>query len=284
MGLFGKLFEKKICDICGGEIGLLGNRKLEDGNMCKNCAKKLSPFFDERRHSTIAQIKEQLAYREANKAEVAAFRVTRTYGENYTKLLVDEEAGKFMVTSADDLEEANPDVIAFADVTGCTVEINDSYEEITYQDKDGNECSFKPPHYRFEYDFELQLRVRNPYFDDISFRLNDESVVLERQLRPGYTPEAFRDDKRLFNPEDSREYSRYLELAEEIRVLLMERGNEAEPAQAYQRAGVAAPVQPYQPAGAAAAPAAPVQCPYCGATTMPDAAGCCEYCGGTLNG
>ena len=33
MGLFGKLFEKKSCDICGGEIGLLGNRKLEDGNL-----------------------------------------------------------------------------------------------------------------------------------------------------------------------------------------------------------------------------------------------------------
>ena len=42
MGLFGKIFEKKSCDICGGEIGLLGNRKLEDGNLCKECAKKLS--------------------------------------------------------------------------------------------------------------------------------------------------------------------------------------------------------------------------------------------------
>ena len=41
MGLFGKLFEKKECAICGGEIGLLGNRKLEDGNMCKACAAKL---------------------------------------------------------------------------------------------------------------------------------------------------------------------------------------------------------------------------------------------------
>lgn len=30
MGLFGKLFDKKECAICGGEIGLLGNRKLED--------------------------------------------------------------------------------------------------------------------------------------------------------------------------------------------------------------------------------------------------------------
>ena len=38
MGLFGKLFEKKECSVCGGEIGLLGNRKLEDGNLCKNCA------------------------------------------------------------------------------------------------------------------------------------------------------------------------------------------------------------------------------------------------------
>lgn len=43
MGFFGKLFEKKICSICGGEIGLLGNRKLADGNLCKKCARKLSP-------------------------------------------------------------------------------------------------------------------------------------------------------------------------------------------------------------------------------------------------
>lgn len=71
MGLFGKIFEKKSCDICGGEIGLLGNRKLEDGNLCKECAKKLSPFFSERRRSTVEQIREQLDYREANKDRVA---------------------------------------------------------------------------------------------------------------------------------------------------------------------------------------------------------------------
>ena len=28
------LFDKKYCDICGEKIGLLGNRKLEDGNLC----------------------------------------------------------------------------------------------------------------------------------------------------------------------------------------------------------------------------------------------------------
>ena len=45
------LFDKKYCDICGEKIGLLGNRKLEDGNLCKDCAKKLSPWFSDRRSS-----------------------------------------------------------------------------------------------------------------------------------------------------------------------------------------------------------------------------------------
>ena len=80
MGFFGKLFEKKNCDICGGEIGLLGNRKLEDGNLCKECAKKLSPWFSERRQSTVEEIRAQLEYREANRAEVEKFHVTRTLG------------------------------------------------------------------------------------------------------------------------------------------------------------------------------------------------------------
>ena len=85
MGLFGKLFEKKICDVCGGEIGLLGNRKLEDGNLCKNCAAKLSPWFTERRKSTVEDIKAQLEYREANNEAVKNFKTTRSIGD-YTKV------------------------------------------------------------------------------------------------------------------------------------------------------------------------------------------------------
>lgn len=286
MALFGKLFEKKICDICGGEIGLLGNRKLEDGNMCKDCAKKLSPFFDERRHSTVAQIKEQLAYREANKAEVSAFRTTRTYGENFTKLLVDETAGKFMVTSADDLNEANPDVIRFEDVSGCELDIDESYDEITYTDRDGNEASFKPPRYRFEYDFALRLKVRNPYFDDIDLRLNRENVIIEAQLRPGMTVESFRNDRRLFNPAYNSEYSRYNALAEEIRTLLLCLNTApdgcaapAAGAPGYNTAGQPC-AAPDNAAQSVAAPAK-TECPSCGAPAAPGAA-FCEFCGSKL--
>lgn len=51
------LFDKKYCDVCGAKIGFLGNRKLEDGSLCKDCAGKLSPFFSDRRNSTVAEIK-----------------------------------------------------------------------------------------------------------------------------------------------------------------------------------------------------------------------------------
>ena len=97
MGFLDKLFEKKCCDICGGEIGLMGNRKLADGNLCKECAAKLSPLFDERRQSTVEQIREQLLYRAENEGRVAAFNPTRTLGAR-TKVLIDDNAGAIIVT------------------------------------------------------------------------------------------------------------------------------------------------------------------------------------------
>ena len=63
MGFLGGLFEKKNCDVCGNKIGLLGNRKLEDGNLCKDCAAKLSPWFSERRHSTLDAVQHYQVFR-----------------------------------------------------------------------------------------------------------------------------------------------------------------------------------------------------------------------------
>ena len=141
MGLFGKLFERKICSICGEEIKLLGNRKLEDGNLCKKCAEKLSPWFDDRRNSTVTQIKEQIEYREENKEKVAVFRTTRTLGDG-VKLLIDENARRFMVTEERDLQKTNPDVLEFSDVTGCLVEIKEDKTELMREGKDGEEVSY----------------------------------------------------------------------------------------------------------------------------------------------
>ena len=138
------LFDKKFCDFCGNKIGLLGNKKLEDGNMCKDCASKLSPWFSERRHSTKAEIQEQLAYREENRKAVAAFHKTRSIGK-ITKLLMDDDAKTFMVTSASDLGKANPDVLRFDQVTGCSLDIDENRNELKTKDAEGKSVSYDPP-------------------------------------------------------------------------------------------------------------------------------------------
>ena len=255
MGLFSKFTEKKICDICGGQIGLLGNRKLEDGNLCKECAAKLSPFFADRRRSTVAAIREQLEYREANKEAVAAFHTTKSLGGS-TKILIDEDAGKFMVTSARNLQEANPDVLDFSQVTGVDVEIEEDEDEEKRKDKDGNMVSFVPPRYKYSYDFYLEIRVNHPYFDSIRFQLNPSSVTT--------TPAAVMVRQKP-DPATNREYKEYDSMAKEIKNTLT-RGR--------QRAR--------NIARAAAAPKTAQTCPHCGASTIPDANGCCEYCGGAM--
>ena len=154
------LFDKKYCDICGEKIGLFGNRKLQNGNLCKNCAAKLSPWFSERRQSTVEEIKEQLDYREENRNAVAAFHTTRALGDN-TKVLLDEDAGKFMVTSARNLIEANPDVLDFSQVTGCRVDVDESRSELKRKDSEGNEVSYNPPRYEYSYDFYVIISVNN---------------------------------------------------------------------------------------------------------------------------
>lgn len=175
MGFLGKLFEKKECDICGSEIGLLGNRKLDDGNLCKDCARKLSPWFEERRHSTVEEIKNQLAYREENKGKVCAFRVTQEYaGDNY-HVFIDDTKGQFTVATRISVEE-NPDIVDLSQITSCKLDVRQNRIEEQYRDKEGKLQDYNPPRYRFTYDYFIKLGIRSPWFDDMDFRLNTSSV------------------------------------------------------------------------------------------------------------
>ena len=124
------LFDAKYCSICAAKIGLLGGRKLSDGILCKECAKKLSPLFSERRSSTVDQIREQLDYREANKAAVAAFKPTKLFELN-RYLFVDEENGTFLVNYRKDFAGDNPDVIKLSQITGFAPSWKDSVSMVT---------------------------------------------------------------------------------------------------------------------------------------------------------
>lgn len=325
------LFSKKLCSVCGGDIGLFGNRKLEDGNLCKDCAAKLSPFFHERRSSTVREIQEQLAYRAANQLAVMKFNVTRSLGWG-TKVLLDEDARQFIVTSASKWAQANPDVIPFASVTGCAYKISEKKTKIEKEEEAAAgpdaasnnvrgvaapapapvqnsaqrfaaeraaqpaapQASFAAraaaidaraqaarapqplqgwvadrsaaaarqaqamnaapvaaaapaapaePEYEYSYDFDMTINVNNPYFDEITFRVNDGHI----------------DSK------DSVEYANTLNTCEEIKAVL---------------GGIRQDVR--DAIAAAAAPKTAVTCPHCGASTIPDENGRCEYCNGSM--
>ena len=256
MGLF-DMFKKKECSICGGEIGLLGNRKLEDGNMCKKCAAKLSPWFSDRRNSTVEEILKQLSYREENKKAVAEFHVTRTIG-NSTKVLIDEDARKFIVTDSRKWQEDNPDVLEFSQVTGCNLDIEEDAREEMTTDKDGKSVSYNPPRYTYQYDFNMIIHVNHLYFDMMEFRLNSSGVETNTN---GPVP-AIRKP----NPRINHEFREYEALGREIEKVFTVARNQIR-----------------KETLAASTPKLSVICSCCGATTIPDKNGCCEYCGSAVN-
>lgn len=166
------LFDKKYCDICGEKIGLLGNRKLEDGNLCKDCARKLSPFFSERRNSTVEDIKRQLAYRAENEKKLADFSPSVTF-DGSKKVYIDPLGERFVVTGLSNWRSGNPDLIAFSQVLGVNTDIKENKEEIYYEDSDGNKKSYVPPRYTCDYEFNITIRVDSPWFDEIELELSD---------------------------------------------------------------------------------------------------------------
>lgn len=250
------LFDKKYCSICGDKIGLLGNRKLDDGNMCKSCAAKLSPFFSDRRHSTVEDIKKQLAYREENKKVVAQFHTTLSFGED-PKILIDEDKKQFVVTRARNLVEANPDVIDFSMITGVDANIDEDVSESYRKDKDGNSVSYNPPKYQYKYFFNVVIRVNHPYFDTIKVQLNATGVYTTDDP----VPSSMKPD-----PMKNTEYRQFKEMLDKVTEIL---------------SGARQKLR--DEAAAAAAPPTVARCPYCGANTTPDASGCCAYCGSPMN-
>ena len=177
MGFFDSIMKKRQCSICGKEMGLTERKELSGGNLCDDCADKLSDWFstEARKRSTPQQIQEQLAYREQNRQAVAQFRATRTIGKN-TKVYLDEMNRKFMVSSASNLQEDNPDVIDASAITNVAVDIDESKHELRTKNEEGRSVSYNPPRYDYSYDFYVDIDVSHPYCSHRRIKVNSSSV------------------------------------------------------------------------------------------------------------
>lgn len=215
-------FDKKYCDVCGEKIGLLGNRKLEDGNLCKDCAAKLSPFFSERKSSTVEEIKQQLAYREENQRQIAGFRATRIIGDRM-KVMVDELGKRFVVTSSSDILKANPDIIPLSDVISCNLDLQVDDTELKKEDAQGKEVSYNPPRFCYSYNFYIEISVRHPWFSQIRFRLNSSDIeIVDEVTGMGAGMGRMMGSRRqsMVHPEYNMDYRKYQQMADEIVAVL----------------------------------------------------------------
>ena len=182
MGLF-DVFKKQDCEICGKEVGMFGYKKLKDGEICKDCVKLLSPWFEDRREATVAQIKEQIAYREQNAKEHENFTISRKIGDEEYIMYIEEVSSvptRFFVTCKSDYKAENPDIISFKDVVSCVTDIQVRDEEIKERNAEGQMVSCNPRRYKHHHDFFVKMEIRNnPYFDNIKFRINGSCITLE---------------------------------------------------------------------------------------------------------
>jgi hypothetical protein len=162
------IFSKKDCSFCGAQSGLLSNRKLADGNICKDCRAQLSPFYDLTNKDTVANVAAQLEYRQRNLTELDRFQPSVVAGDR-GKVFIDMNSGKFTFATERELREGNPDLFDLRGLRSCTF-----YAKETIFKGDEDESD------RFDYDFYLKVSVDHPFVRNFSYRYNGQSVSNRR--------------------------------------------------------------------------------------------------------
>ena len=185
------LFSKKTCCICGDKVGLLGGLKLKDGDLCKECKKKLSPFFDDAKESTVEDIKKQIEAREENYKQLDNLEINKIYGE-FGVILIDETNKKFValkdtsdslfgsqkvVTGIEDVKDKNPDIIDFKDVEDVEVKIIQTNRE-EHQTINGQQVSYDPKHYTYMIGFDVIIKVKHPYIKVMRLSIKEGTVQI----------------------------------------------------------------------------------------------------------
>lgn len=164
------LFDKKVCAVCGKQFGLLGGSGIADGQLCNDCKRKFSPYASRISKMTTADVKRHLEYREKNEAELASFSPDTVLGTG-KKFYFDNHKGAFVISSRSNFRDGNPDIVNRNQVVNAEYKVNENASEI-YKDEE-NKVSYEPKQYEYDFTFTMKVTVDSPYFDEISWEVND---------------------------------------------------------------------------------------------------------------
>lgn len=242
------IFDRKNCDICGGKVGLLGGKKVKDGRLCSDCAKKQSPYLSSRKDFSVEEMRQHLQDRENNRELIQSLEPTRTIGASL-KLYIDDARGLWFVTRSRRYQEDNPDVFAAGQILGARVDLEKGSKTVTLEPavpaKDGKPAVPAKTREVAYYNFYLLIDVSHPWINQMRLKINAS------QLEEGMTHPDYKEAER-----DANEMAAALTAMRDA--AMAEKQESARPRQR-------------------------VICPHCGASTMPDENGSCEYCMGAIN-
>lgn len=195
------LFKKENCCLCGEKTGML-DKKCLSGKVCKECVKKMSPWFDDYKNSIAGALDAQRLGREvdAGLVEAKIYNFSKIFGE-FGVILIDEKEKKFVafpdtssglfgnqrkVKSIDDVIDLGPDIIRFDQVEDFEIDI----KEMTREEKqtvNGQQMSYNPPHILYMETFTLRMKINHPYVKSIHIQLNDGAVQIKNLGRRQWT-------------------------------------------------------------------------------------------------
>lgn len=161
----------KRCCICGEKIGEAEGVGLKDGNICKACARRLSPYFEGNRR-TAEEARRHLIYRIENEKRIAEFCPHISFAGSKT-VYVDPFCETFIVTDNPEWRNDNPDIIKFSQVIGVDTAVNRNKREKFFIDSDGIKKSYNPRKFDCDYEFNVEIRIDSPWFDKIGLEIGD---------------------------------------------------------------------------------------------------------------
>ena len=107
------------------------------------------------------------------------FCITRQINTRNYNVFIDDNKGNFTVARKLDVNE-NPDIVPLSAIVQCRVDVDQQQHEETYT-KDGENVSYQPPVYKYEFDYTMRIKVRTQWFDDMDFRLNTFSISSDKR-------------------------------------------------------------------------------------------------------
>ena len=179
----------KTCTLCGNASGMLHSKRLADGYICSDCVDKLSPWFNDYRNTTVAEIARQLQYRKENREKLDSFEVTEAWGvkryPDAPQFIFDKDQRIFVIVEgpAETFRERNPDMIWFDQVEDLYLEVDEYWTEGKGDheprpvNQDLPQEKYKDVYWR--YDFYLNMKTTHPYVPEIRYQMNYKPIAMK---------------------------------------------------------------------------------------------------------